>query len=231
MHRLPPRRRAAHHYPDRSELLARVEPVYGRSRAGEPISRRCASRSSCPSRPRPSSPGREQVGVPVNRRRGRRTRRLPDVVARADMVLSDGGVTTMIPRYTTPEMAAVFPTSRGSPAGSRSSCSPPRPTRRRPRPGRRAAACPSARRSSTTTFVRRSSLGRRSPITTWPRSSTSCRRAIGTPEASWIHYGLTSSDVVDTALCWMLRDAADLLVDASDELLDARRLAHATATR
>jgi adenylosuccinate lyase len=43
--------------------------------------------------------------------------------------------------------------------------------------------------------------------------------AIGPPASSWIHYGLTSSDVVDTALCWALRDAADLLIDASSELL------------
>ena len=43
--------------------------------------------------------------------------------------------------------------------------------------------------------------------------------AIGQPQGSWIHYGLTSSDVVDTAWCWMLRDAADLLIIASTELL------------
>ncbi len=44
--------------------------------------------------------------------------------------------------------------------------------------------------------------------------------AIGAPAGSWIHYGLTSSDVVDTAWCWMLRDACDLLIDASTQLLD-----------
>ncbi|MGB0114150.1 MAG: adenylosuccinate lyase [Ilumatobacteraceae bacterium] len=44
--------------------------------------------------------------------------------------------------------------------------------------------------------------------------------AIGAPASSWIHFGLTSSDVVDTALCWALRDAADLLVEASGELLE-----------
>jgi adenylosuccinate lyase len=43
--------------------------------------------------------------------------------------------------------------------------------------------------------------------------------AIGPPEGSWIHYGLTSSDVVDTALCWAMRDAADLLIGAATELL------------
>jgi len=43
--------------------------------------------------------------------------------------------------------------------------------------------------------------------------------AIGAPAGSWIHYGLTSSDVVDTAWCWMLRDACDLLLDAATQLL------------
>jgi adenylosuccinate lyase len=42
----------------------------------------------------------------------------------------------------------------------------------------------------------------------------------GAPDAAkWIHYGLTSSDVVDTACCWMLRDAADLLLAASDDFV------------
>jgi adenylosuccinate lyase len=44
--------------------------------------------------------------------------------------------------------------------------------------------------------------------------------AIGHPAGAWIHYGLTSSDVVDTAWCWALRDAGDLLFDASSALLD-----------
>jgi adenylosuccinate lyase len=43
--------------------------------------------------------------------------------------------------------------------------------------------------------------------------------AIGAPAGAWIHYGLTSSDVVDTAWCWMLRDAADLLIAAADDLV------------
>ena len=43
--------------------------------------------------------------------------------------------------------------------------------------------------------------------------------AIDDPAGSWIHYGLTSSDVGDTALCWAMRDAADLMIDASGELL------------
>ncbi|MFK8026054.1 MAG: adenylosuccinate lyase [Ilumatobacter sp.] len=43
--------------------------------------------------------------------------------------------------------------------------------------------------------------------------------AINDPAGSWIHYGLTSSDVGDTALCWAMRDAADLMIEASSELL------------
>ena len=31
--------------------------------------------------------------------------------------------------------------------------------------------------------------------------------AIGMPAGAWIHHGLTSTDVVDTAWCWMLKDA------------------------
>jgi len=43
--------------------------------------------------------------------------------------------------------------------------------------------------------------------------------AVGAPEGAWIHYGLTSTDVVDTALAWMLRDACDLMLQASDDLV------------
>jgi adenylosuccinate lyase len=43
--------------------------------------------------------------------------------------------------------------------------------------------------------------------------------AIGPPDGSWVHYGLTSSDVVDTALCATLTRAADLLLDASGALV------------
>ncbi len=43
--------------------------------------------------------------------------------------------------------------------------------------------------------------------------------AIGQPHGAWIHHGLTSSDVVDTAWCWMLRDATDLIVGTLDDLI------------
>ena len=54
--------------------------------------------------------------------------------------------------------------------------------------------------------------------------------AIGPPAGSWVHHGLTSSDVVDTALCATLDRAAALLVDASGALVAAlkeKALAHA----
>jgi adenylosuccinate lyase len=43
--------------------------------------------------------------------------------------------------------------------------------------------------------------------------------AIGAPEGWWVHYGLTSSDVVDTALCATLVKAADLLLQAATDLV------------
>ena len=43
--------------------------------------------------------------------------------------------------------------------------------------------------------------------------------AIADDAAKWIHYGLTSSDVGDTVLCWQMTDAADLLIEESGRLL------------
>jgi len=45
--------------------------------------------------------------------------------------------------------------------------------------------------------------------------------AIGQPAAGWVHYGLTSSDVVDTALSATLTQAAGLLIQASTRLVAA----------
>jgi len=50
---------------------------------------------------------------------------------------------------------------------------------------------------------------------------------IGPPAGAWVHYGLTSSDVVDTALGATLARAADLLLDAATALVEAlARRAH-----
>lgn len=43
--------------------------------------------------------------------------------------------------------------------------------------------------------------------------------AIGMPAGAWIHHGLTSTDVVDTAWCWMLKDGAELILGAMNELI------------
>jgi adenylosuccinate lyase len=44
---------------------------------------------------------------------------------------------------------------------------------------------------------------------------------IGMPEGAWIHYGLTSSDVVDTALCRILTSAMDIVIADATALRDA----------
>jgi adenylosuccinate lyase len=44
---------------------------------------------------------------------------------------------------------------------------------------------------------------------------------IGMPEGAWIHYGLTSSDVVDTALCRVLASAMDIVIAEATALRDA----------
>jgi adenylosuccinate lyase len=41
------------------------------------------------------------------------------------------------------------------------------------------------------------------------------------PESKWVHYGLTSTDVVDTALSYLLRQANDILLQNIDRLLAA----------
>ena len=45
------------------------------------------------------------------------------------------------------------------------------------------------------------------------------------PEGRWLHYGLTSSDVVDTALAMVMRDAVGLILGDVDRLMEvvARR--------
>jgi adenylosuccinate lyase len=53
---------------------------------------------------------------------------------------------------------------------------------------------------------------------------------VGQPEGTWVHYGLTSSDVVDTALALQLTRAADLLIEAA-EALDRTITAQAHAYR
>ena len=115
----------------------------------------------------------------------------------------------MIPRYSLPEMAEVwsdddaFASVAGDRAArhrgpSRSSGSS-RPTT--PRPA--ATGAPVVDEA----FV--AAVGERERITDHDVAAfvDVVQAAIGPPAGSWIHYGLTSSDVVDTALCWAMRDA------------------------
>lgn len=41
------------------------------------------------------------------------------------------------------------------------------------------------------------------------------------PDARWLHWGMTSSDVLDTSLALILRDAATLLISGVDRVLEA----------
>ena len=50
------------------------------------------------------------------------------------------------------------------------------------------------------------------------------------PSARWLHFGLTSSDVVDTAQAIQMREATDLLLKDIEALLDAVRVARRGAS-
>lgn len=55
----------------------------------------------------------------------------------------------------------------------------------------------------------------------------SLEESVGAEHGRWIHFGMTSSDVLDTTLGILLRDAADFLLTAVDELMRAiERRAH-----
>ena len=51
------------------------------------------------------------------------------------------------------------------------------------------------------------------------------------PEGRYLHYGLTSSDVVDTALSILMRDACDLLRTGVVELMGVVQASAPSATR
>jgi adenylosuccinate lyase len=52
--------------------------------------------------------------------------------------------------------------------------------------------------------------------------TTSVAEHVG-PSARWLHFGLTSSDVIDTAQALQMRDACDLILLKVDELMEAVR--------
>ena len=47
----------------------------------------------------------------------------------------------------------------------------------------------------------------------------SIEEAVGPEHGRWVHFGLTSSDILDTAFALQLREAADILLDDIDEML------------
>ena len=126
----------------------------------------------------------------------------------------------MIPRYALPEMAELFtdearlrrlargrdPRRRGL---GRSSASSPPPT---------PARCGPERAGSTS---RRSSSAERVTDHDVAAFVDVVQERVGQPAGAWVHYGLTSSDVVDTALSRQLTRACDLMLDAADELESA----------
>jgi adenylosuccinate lyase len=126
----------------------------------------------------------------------------------------------MIPRYTTPEMAAVFsdPARFGRWLEIELLATEAHVALGIV-PAEHAAACRAGAPVVDDAFV--AAVGERELVTDHDVAAfvDVVQGAIGAPAGAWIHYGLTSSDVVDTAWCWMLRDAADLLIDASTQLL------------
>ena len=126
----------------------------------------------------------------------------------------------MIPRYTHPEMGAIWSEQRRYETWLEVELARRRRDGRgRPRPGRRGA------RAARQGGVRRRAASKRS---NGPRSTTSSRSrppspSTSGPAARWLHFGLTSSDVVDTAQALQMREACDLIVKDIAGLMEAVR--------
>ena len=134
-----------------------------------------------------------------------------------------GGSAAVIPRYSLPEMAAVWSDeARMANWLEIEICAVEAraelgemPRGRRARGARAGELLARARRASSSA----------SPATTSPRSSRPSGSRPRRP-ARWLHFGMTSSDVLDTGLALQLRSAADLLLDRLEGLLSVvKRLA------
>jgi adenylosuccinate lyase len=126
----------------------------------------------------------------------------------------------VIERYSLPEMAAVFAdTSRFGRWLEIELLATEAHAHLGLVPGEHAAACRAGAPVVDDAFVR--AVSEREAVTDHDVAAfvDVVQQAIGAPAGDWIHFGLTSSDVVDTAWCWMLRDAADLLIDEASALL------------
>jgi adenylosuccinate lyase len=126
----------------------------------------------------------------------------------------------MIPRYSTPEMTAIFgDTARVAKWLEIELLATDAHAELGVVPVGHAAACRAAAPSVDEAFV--AAVSARELITDHDVAAfvDVVQAAIGAPAGAWIHYGLTSADVVDTAWCWMLRDAADVLIEAASDLI------------
>ena len=126
----------------------------------------------------------------------------------------------MIPRYTLPEMAAVFSdTARFGRYLEIELLATEAHAALGIVPKKSATACRSKAPTVDADFV--AAVEERERITDHDVAAfvDVVQARIGAPHGAWIHYGLTSSDVVDTAWCWMMRDACTLLLAAADDLL------------
>ena len=168
-----------------------------RSTAGAPSSATCASRPHLPDGRQGADrarrgPGR---GAGAGRRRRRRARRLP--ASGNDPALHPARDGRGVGRHR--PLRAV---ARDRAAGDRG------PRRARRGPGRRRRT-PAGRAAPVVDehFVERRDA--REQVTDHDVAAfvDVVQDAIGPPAGAWIHYGLTSSDVVDTALCLAMRDA------------------------
>ena len=126
----------------------------------------------------------------------------------------------MIERYSLPEMAAVFSdTTRFSRYVEIELLATEAQAALGIVPAADAATCRAKAPVTNATFVQ--AVSDREAVTDHDVAAfvDVVQAAIGQPAGAWIHYGLTSSDIVDTAWCWALRDSADLLIEASSALL------------
>ena len=197
------------HYPDRSDMVARVEPVYCTLPGwGTTLSGARTRADLPPARPRPHRPRRTGGRDPGRRRRCRGGARRPSAVA------------SMIERYSLPEMAAVWAdTTRMGRWLEIELLATEAHAELGVLPIAAAKECRERAPVVDDAFVAAVAERERTTDHDVAAFVDVVQARIGSPAAAWIHYGLTSSDVVDTALCWAMRDAVDLLLSATDDLL------------
>ena len=180
----------------------------GSSRMGDDPQRSADSGRPAPRRPRPHRPRRAGGGGTRRRRRRRGGARRPSALA------------SMIERYALPEMAAVWAdTTRMGRWLEIELLATEAHAELGVVPVAAAKECRERAPIVDDDFV--AAVAERERITDHDVAAfvDVVQARIGTPAAAWIHYGLTSSDIVDTALCWAMRDAVDLLLTAANELL------------